>query len=161
MFNLTIETLDNLIDIQRQLIDIADRKKEMIIERKIDDLIQINKNEEIIIDQFIKLKNDLEYQIIQHSTNNDTPTSLNDFIDPITDLSLKEKMREKQSILFQEMITLKDKNQLLEHLLKDSLQFVHQMVDQLTKSKQQNYNYTSPMQKQTATFTKGFFDTKA
>lgn len=158
MINSIVQIMDEIIHINRQLIEIADRKKTMIIERNMDDLNKLIPEEEELVKKIGHYENEL-----LKLSENPFPVTFSELIEQIPEESTRKKLQEKQASMLNYMVELQEKNQMNESLLKDSLQFVRHMMEQITKSKQQqSFNYQSPLQKQnTSINSRGFFDTKA
>lgn len=161
MLNLIVTTLEELISIQKKLINYAERKKTVLIERKVDDLNRLVKEEEMLVKQLIQLENERK-QVVESLLQNYPAFSFNQFIEQIPDDSKKKTLQVKMKTLQQLIVELQALNKVNETLLKDSMSFVQYMIDQVTKSRQQHFNYQSPLgQQKSQTSNRGFFDTKA
>lgn len=157
MLDVIVATLDELISIQKQLIQYADQKRTLLIERKVDDLNQLSQEEAKLLKQLGQLEETRNRQVETLLSEHPAHT-FRQYIETIEDNHVKNKLDTLQQLVQE----LKSKNKLNEQLLKDSLRFVHHMIDQITQSKQQHFNYQSPLQQQKSqTSSQGFFDTKA
>ena len=160
MLNSIVTTLQQLIELQKQLISISDQKKAVLIERKVDELNRLVKEEAKLVKQLDELETEREQQVESVLQKHPTLTfsQVIDQSSEETKLSLQNHMKNLQELLLE----LQAKNQLNERLLADSMNFVQHMIEQVTKSKQQQFNYQSPLgQQKTQTSSRGFFDTKA
>ena len=156
-----VTTLHQLINNLEQLIKYAEQKKTVLIERKVDDLNQLVKKEA----KLVKLLDQLEQErieLVERVMQEHPSISFSQFIEQLPDETTKKNIQFQLKTLQQLMEELQAKNKVNERLLKDSMSFVQHMIDQVTKSKQQDFNYQSPLgQQKSPTSGRGFFDTKA
>ena len=161
MINSVITTMNELIHIQQKLIRYAEQKRTVLIERKVDELNQLVTEEEKLVKQLEQVENE-RIQLVNSLLEEHPTLNFNQFIEQLPDDLLKEKIIAQLHTLRGLMTELQTKNQVNERLIEDSLGFVHHMVDQVIKSKQQHFNYQSPLDKQKSqTINHGFFDSKA
>lgn len=161
MINSVITTMKELIHIQKKLIRYAEQKRKVLIDRKIDELNQLVTEEAKLVKQLEQVENE-RIQLIDNLLEEHPSLNFNQFVEQLPDDLLKEKIIEQLHILRGLMTELQTKNRVNEKLIEDSLGFVHHMVDQVIKSKQQHFNYQSPLDKQKSqTINHGFFDSKA
>ena len=161
MLHLVVTTLEELINIQKQLINFADRKQTVLIERKVDDLNQLVQEETKIVKRLNELETERE-QLVESLLEENSSRSFSQFVEQIPEASIRNSLQLQLKTLQLLMGELQAKNKINERLLKDSMSFVQHMIEQVTKSKQQHFNYQSPMGQQTSpTSSQGFFDTKA
>jgi flagellar biosynthesis/type III secretory pathway chaperone len=161
LLNLVVTTLEQLINLQKQLIVFAERKKLVLIERKVDDLNRLVKEESLIVKQLSQLENE-RVQRVESLMQEHTPLSFSQFVEQIPDDLTRTNIQLQVKTLQQLIGELQEKNNVNETLLEDSMSFVQYMIDQVTKSKQQHFNYQPPLaQQKLQTSNRGFFDTKA
>jgi hypothetical protein len=161
VINSVITTMKELIHIQKKLIRFAEQKRTVLIEREIDELNQLMTEEAKLVKQLEQVENE-RIQLIDNLLEEHPSLNFNQFVEQLPDDLLKEKIIEQLHILRGLMTELQTKNRVNEKLIEDSLGFVHHMVDQVIKSKQQHFNYQSPLDKQKSqTINHGFFDSKA
>jgi hypothetical protein len=161
VINSVITTMKELIHIQKKLIRYAEQKRTVLIDRKIDELNQLMTEEAKLVKQLEQVENE-RIQLIDNLLEEYPSLNFNQFVEQLPDDLLKEKIIEQLHILRGLMTELQTKNRVNEKLIEDSLGFVHHMVDQVIKSKQQHFNYQSPLDKQKSqTINHGFFDSKA
>lgn len=154
-------TLNELIHIQKQLVDVAESKKVILIERKVDDLNQLVKEEAKLVKQLEQLENK-RTQLVESLLQQHPSLSFSQYVELIPDNLTRTNLQFQLKTLQQLMVELQTKNQLNERLLKDAMSFVHHMIEQVAKTKQQSFNYQSPLgQQKSQTSSRGFFDTKA
>lgn len=154
-------TLDQLIGIHQQLIEIAERKKSIIIEHKMNDLNELIHEEEELVAKLNQLNMERQ-ELVKKGSKGNTSLSFSEYIKQIEDEFTRKKLQFQQATLYETMLELQEKNRLNEHLLKDAIQFTNYMMEQIMKSKQKQFNYQPPTHKQNASIgTRGFFDTKA
>lgn len=161
VLDLVVNTLEELINIQKQLINYSERKKTVLIERKLDELNQIVQEEAKLVKQLGKLENNRKHQI-ESVMHGDPSLSFSQFVDTLSDDLIRKKLTTQLNTLQHLTLELQSSNKVNEQLLKDSLSFVQHMIDQVTYSKQRHFNYQSPLRPQNSqTSSRGFFDTKA
>lgn len=161
MLQTIVTTLDELIVIQKQLIDFAEQKRAILIDRNISELNLLVKQEAKLIKQLGKVDQERE-RLVTAALANFPGLTFSQFIDQLTDELMKQELKSCIEAL-QEVITeLQAKNRVNERLLQDSMSFVQHMIEQVTKSNSPNFNYQSPIaQQKSQTSSRGFFDTKA
>ena len=159
--NALVTALDGLIKVQRQLIECADQKKVALIERSVDRLNDITKEEKKLVKQLEQVEH--ERMTVMESLLQDQPAaSFQSFLVQLPDGQAKQKLESQLKTLQELTAELQAKNRINDRLLKDSMSFVQHMIDQITKSQQQQFNYQSPIgQPNSQTGNRGFFDTKA
>jgi hypothetical protein len=156
-----ITTINKLINIQKKLIRFAEQKRMILIERKVDELNKLVTEEEKLVKQLEQVENE-RIQLVDNLLEEHPSLNFSQYVEQLPDDLLKEKIIAQLHILRDLMTKLQTKNQVNEKLIEDSLGFVHHMVDQVIKSKQQHFNYQSPLDKQKSqTINHGFFDSKA
>lgn len=161
MLNTLVATLEEMIGIQKQLLDFAEQKRIILIERKVDELNQLVKDEGKLVKQLNQAESKRE-QLAAELRQENPNLSFNQFVDGIPDELMRRKLQAQIKTLQQLLEELQVKNKVNERLLLDSMTFVQHMIEQVTKTKQQNFNYQSPMgQQPPQTSNQGFFDTKA
>lgn len=161
MLHLVVTTLEELISVQKQLINFAEQKKNVLIERKIDELNKLVQEETKVVKQLNELENERENLVMTLLEEHPT-LSFSQFVEQIRDAGTRNNLQLQLKTLQQLMGDLQAKNKINERLLKDSMSFVQHMIEQVTKSKQQHFNYQSPLgQQKSPTSSQGFFDTKA
>lgn len=144
-----------------KLINFAEQKRTVLIERKVDDLNQLVKEEEKLVKQLFQLEDERK-QVIDSLLQNYPSLSFNQFVEQMTDESKKKTLQLQMKTLQYLIVELQALNKVNETLLKDSMSFVQYMIDQVTKSRQQHFNYQSPLgQQKSQASNRGFFDTKA
>lgn len=161
MLNLVDTTLGKLISIQKQLINLAERKKTVIIGRKVEVLNQLVKEETMLVKQLGQVESE-RAQLVEDMLQKHPSLSFVQFIDQFPDESTRINVQSQMKTLQKLIVELQALNKVNETLLKDSMSFVQYMIDQVTKSRQQHFNYQSPLgQQKSQTSNRGFFDTKA
>ncbi|MGB5944787.1 flagellar protein FlgN [Paenisporosarcina sp.] len=161
MLHVMVTTLEELISIQKKLIDYADQKKTVLIERKVNELNKLVHEETKIVKQLNDLENERQ-QLVESLLQKHSSQSFSQFVELLPDESVKNTLHSQLETLQQLMVELQTKNKINERLLTDSMSFVQHMIEQVTKSKQQHFNYQSPLcQQKSQTSSQGFFDTKA
>jgi ABC-type antimicrobial peptide transport system ATPase subunit len=161
VINSVITTMKELIHIQKKLIRNAEQKRTVLIERKVDELNQLVKEETVLVKELEQVENE-RVQLVENLLEEHPTLTFNQYVEQLPDESLKEKIIAQLHTLRGLMMDLQTKNRVNEKLIEDSLGFVHHMVDQVIKSKQQHFNYQSPLDRhKSQTINHGFFDSKA
>ncbi|MEK6268687.1 MAG: flagellar protein FlgN [Planococcus sp. (in: firmicutes)] len=161
MLNLVVNTLDELISIQKQLIRYAERKQTVLIERKVDELTELVKEEAKLVKQLGQLEDERQ-QLVADVLEEHPGLTFSQFAEQIPDEQVKQELHLQLKTLQTLLTELQAKNRTNEKLLEDSMSFVQHMITQVTKSKQQNFNYQSPAgQQKPQSNNQGFFDTRA
>lgn len=154
-------TLEELIGIQKQLLDFAEQKRMVLIERKVDELNGLVKEEAKLVKQLNQAENERE-RLAAELRQEHPDLTFSQFVAQLPDEIMKKRLGTQIETLQELLAELQVKNRINERLLIDSMSFVQHMIDQVTKTKQQNFNYQSPMgQPKSQTGNRGFFDTKA
>jgi flagellar biosynthesis/type III secretory pathway chaperone len=161
MLQSVVTALDKLIDIQKQLIDFAEQKRIILIERNINELNLLVKQEAKLIRQLGQIDQERE-QLVNAVLESNPGLTFSQFVGHLPDAQMKIALQIRMNDLQEVLVELQAKNKVNERLLKDSMSFVQHMIEQVTKSNSQNFNYQSPMgQQKSQTSSRGFFDTKA
>jgi hypothetical protein len=156
-----IVTLEQLISVQKQLINFAEQKKTVLIERKIDELNKLVQEETKVVKQLNEFENE-RMKLVNTLLEKHPTLSFSQFVEQIQETGTRNNLQLQLKTLQHLMGDLQSKNKINERLLKDSMSFVQHMIEQVTKSKQQHFNYQSPLgQQKSPTNSQGFFDTKA
>ena len=158
---MVITTIKELINSQKKLLRITERKRTALIERKVEDLNRLVAEETKCVKEIERIETERMMLVTQLLEEHPTLT-FNGYVDQLPDDALKEDLQTKLQALTSLLTELQMKNRVNEKLLEDSLGFVHHMIDKVVKSKQQHFNYQSPLDKQKSqTINHGFFDSKA
>ncbi|WP_404330223.1 flagellar protein FlgN [Mesobacillus maritimus] len=161
MLDLIGHTLEEMINIQKQLINYSEQKKTVLIERKVAELNPIIQEEAKLVKQLGLVEHERKQQV-EMALQEHPSLSFSQFIETLQDDERSRKLSSQLDTLRKLSVELQAKNRGNEQLLKDSLNFAQYMIDHLTHSKQRHFNYQSPLSPQnTHTTGHGFFDTKA
>lgn len=161
MLDLVVTTLDELISLQKQLIRYAERKQTVLIERKVDELTELVKEESKLVKQLGELEDERQ-QLVADVLDEHPGLTFSEFTEQISDEKVKKELHLQLKTLQTLLTELQAKNKVNEKILEDSMSFVQHMITQVTKSKQQHFNYQSPgVQQKMQTNNQGFFDTRA
>lgn len=136
MLNLVVNTLDELISLQKQLIRYAERKQTVLIERKVDELTELVKEEAKLVKQLSQLED--ERQLLVADVLEEHPgLTFSQFAEQIPDEHVRQELHLQLKTLQMLLTELQAKNKSNEKILEDSMSFVQHMITQVTKSKQQ------------------------
>lgn len=161
MLKMMTATLDELIAIQKQLICYAERKQTVLIEHKVDELTELVKEENRLIRRLGQLEDERQ-RLVTEVLEEHPGLSFSQFAEQVTDESAKQALQEQLKTLQQLLSELQLKNRQNEKLVIDSMGFVQEMIEHVTASKKQPYNYQPQTRAQKPQpENRGFFDTKA
>ncbi|KKK38987.1 hypothetical protein WQ57_06485 [Mesobacillus campisalis] len=161
MVEFIIQSLEKMIITQKQLISLSERKKMALIQRDMSELNVIVGEEARLVNLFGELENQRLEQAEQLLQAHPSLT-FGQLAHAVPDESGGKKLRSRIDTLKELMVELQEKNKVNELLLKDSLNFVQHMIDQVAYSGQRHFNYQSPLSPQkTQAGSRAFFDTKA
>jgi flagellar biosynthesis/type III secretory pathway chaperone len=156
-----IQTLENMIITQKQLIGLSERKKTALVQRDVSELNAIVGEESRLVKLFGELENKRLEQAEQLLQAHPSLT-FGQLAHAVPDESAGKKLRSHIETLNELMVELQEMNKLNEQLLKDSLNFVQHMIGQVAHSGQRHFNYQSPLSPQKMQAgSRAFFDTKA
>lgn len=162
--NALVTALDGLINVQQQLIGCADQKKAALIERSVDRLNDITKEEKKLIKQLEQAEQE-RMTVMESILQGQPAASFQSFLAQLPGGQARQQLEFQLKTLQELTAELQAKNKINDRLLKDSMGFVQHMIDQITQSQQQQFNYQSPIgqagQPKSQTGNRGFFDTKA
>jgi flagellar biosynthesis/type III secretory pathway chaperone len=161
MVELIINTLEQMIHIQKRLINSSEQKKAALIQRNLDELNQIVQEEARLVKQLGELENQRKEQA-ETALQAHPFLAFSQLADTLPADSAAEKLRLHIHTLKQLTVELQAKNKVNEQLVRDSLSFVQHMIDQVAHSGQRHFNYQSPLSPQNVLAeSRVFFDTKA
>lgn len=158
-----VTALNQLINVQQQLITCADNKKAALIERSVDSLNGITKEEKKLVKQLEQAEAE-RMAVMESVAQDSTAASFQSFLEGLPDGQARQKLQHQLKTLQELTAELQAKNKINDRLLKDSMSFVQHMIEQITQSQQQQFNYQSPIGQvgqKSQTGNRGFFDTKA
>lgn len=161
--NAMVTALEQLIDVQQQLINCADNKKAALIERNVDSLNGVTKEEKKLVKQLEQAEQG-RMAVMESVVQDSAAAGFQSFLDQVPGGQARQKIESQLKTLQELTAELQAKNKINDRLLKDSMSFVQHMIDQITRSQQQQFNYQSPMGQagqKSQTGNRGFFDTKA
>lgn len=158
-----VTALEQLIHVQQQLIVCADNKKAALIERSVDGLNAITKEEKKLVKQLEQAEAE-RMAVMENVSQDSAAANFQSFLDGLPGGQEKQQLQLQLKTLQELTAELQEKNKVNDRLLKDSMSFVQHMIEQITTSQQQHFNYQSPMGQggqKSQTGNRGFFDTKA
>lgn len=156
-----IQSLEQLIEMHRHLIDISKKKTDVLIKGSTEELqkliIQEHKQIQLLENEEIKRVQAVEKWF---RTNNllDIEMTITNMLDHLEDEKEKIELENQTVALTTSMATLKQQEQLNQSLLQQSMQFVQMNLDLLSPSIK-NMNYGNKQQATTTDRT--VFDSKA
>ncbi|NMO96613.1 flagellar protein FlgN [Paenibacillus lemnae] len=160
-----IKVLEQLNTVYSNMLTLADSKTNAIKENQVDTVVQIMNQES----KSVKLVEQLEHkraevtQLFLHSRGIKSQLELNvtELSKLVFDLEERERLLNIQSTLSGTLLRLKEKNDLNQQLIKQSLDFIDLSLDLLTGKPSQDITYQHPGERSSNTGRTGLFDTRA
>lgn len=157
------ETLTQLLDIQKRLNELAREKTEVIKQNDVEKLEELLKAEETTV-QLLEKVEDKRQAVVsaflkEHRIEDAEPTmsTLANYLPA----EQKQRFEELHEALLEEIVELKERNELNDLLTKQSLYFINASLE-LVSPESEKMNYQNPKSKQTPPPSRqSFFDSKA
>ncbi|MGM1049191.1 flagellar protein FlgN [Paenibacillus sp. N3/727] len=161
-----IDSLQRLEMVYNDMLAVADDKKQAIMKNDVDTVVQLLNRESKGMKMIEKLERDRvesAYAFLQsRGVKSQLELTLTELARLVFDPEEKEKLLDVQSRLSRTLHELKEKNDLNQQLLVQSLDFIDFSLDMLTgKSSQDEVTYHHPSDKGGSTGRPGLFDTRA
>ncbi|MCA0988898.1 flagellar protein FlgN [Guptibacillus algicola] len=152
-----LATMSNMITLHEKLMSLGELKKEALIERDVNSLSEMMKNERELL-QALSVEEEKRQELVERLGGSGQTLK-----EVLTKLSpAVRRMIESRAITLKEKAeALRTLNEQNDVLLKDAMAFVHHMIGHLTASPEQSLTYTRPNQKPASSTPRGYFDTKA
>ncbi|SMF67177.1 FlgN protein [Paenibacillus uliginis N3/975] len=161
-----IDSLQRLEMVYNDMLAVADAKKQAITKNDVDAVVQLLNRESKgmkTIEQLEKERIEAAYTFLQsRGVKSQLELTLTELARLVFDPEEKVKLLDVQSRLSRTLLALKEKNDLNQQLLVQSLDFIDFSLDMLTgKSSQDEVTYHHPSDKGGSTGRPGLFDTRA
>jgi flagellar biosynthesis/type III secretory pathway chaperone len=161
-----ISTFEEIVSIQEQLVNVSDRKKDILVAGNIDSLSKLIQEESKLVRKLGKLEEERIFQMKEYlgsrgiHTEELTLSQLLQIIPTKADQVQIQALAEK---LQQTIKRLQEQNELNAKLIQDSLNYVNHSIDLMTDQSKETINYQRPVGNLKASSSSGrsFFDTKA
>ncbi|MFC7678568.1 flagellar protein FlgN [Paenibacillus sp. GCM10028914] len=161
-----IDSLQRLEMVYNDMLAMADAKKQAIIDNDVDKVVQLLNRESKgmkMIEQLEKERIEATYTFLQsRGVKSQLELTLTELARLVFDPEEKAKLLDVQSRLSSTLHELKQKNDINQQLLAQSLDFIDFSLDMLTgKSSQDEVTYHHPSDRGGSTGRPGLFDTRA
>ncbi len=160
-----IDALNRMIELHTELLSLADRKRQAIVMDAVDEVSAItNKETKLMrgIDEALREQVDATNDFFRargfQTTRQVTVTELSRVI---TDPAEKDALLASRDRLFELVALLKQKNELNQQLMKQSLAFINYFIDAVIGPDDEPVYRNPATQKPTTKKRSGFFDSKA
>lgn len=161
-----IDSLERLEAVYTEMLALADFKKQAIMENDVDEIIKLLNRESKgmkTIEQLERERADAAYAFLQgHGVKSQLELTVTELSRLVFDPEEKKRLLDVQSRLSRILHQLKQKNELNQQLIQQSLEFIDFSLDMLTgKSSQEEAIYHHPSDRGGSTGRPGLFDTRA
>ncbi|MFD2671993.1 flagellar protein FlgN [Marinicrinis sediminis] len=160
-----IASLDQLIKLHQALMTLAEVKKEAIMNNDVTALNQTVQKEQKLMKAIVEAEQHKSEAIEQYMQGRNLPITKGMTLSQLLKFVFQQQDRtdlgERQERLAALLNQLKEKNDLNQQLLKQSLAFIHFSLDLLTGSDEDDVVYQNPAASSKDQKRKGIFDTKA
>lgn len=160
-----VETLDQLNDIHKVLLDLAEQKKQVLVQNQVDRLNQIVHEENKLLLRI----SDLEVQrveaigqtLIQRGYNPNPRITVSDLIRLIFKADDKKALMQSQEALQATLTKLRERNATNRQLIEHSLAFIDYSLNLMIGLREEDSMYHNPVHPAVRTSRAGLFDTRA
>lgn len=161
-----INTLEELIAIQEQLVEVSLKKKDILINGEIEPLSQLIAEESKIVRKMGKLEEERMFQVkeyLKHQGVTAGEMTLSQLLSSIPSKEGKEAIQSLADKLQKNIGQLQQHNDLNSKLIQDSLDHINHSLEMMTDNSGAGINYQRPAGsiKKTPSTGRSFFDTKA
>lgn len=160
-----IQIMEKLNAVYNEMLDIADLKRQAIIDNQVEDLVQIMNRES----KGMKWIEQLETQrqefvsayLRDRGVKSQLELTMTELSRLVFDQTDKSRLLDIQSRLSETLHKLKLKNELNQQLIMQSLEFIDLSLDLLTGKPAQEATYHPPSKRNVPSGSPGIFDTRA
>ncbi|MBP1157807.1 MULTISPECIES: flagellar protein FlgN [unclassified Paenibacillus] len=160
-----LQTMAELNDVHNTLLDLAERKKHVLIHNEVEQLTQIVNKE----NKLLKRIGELDQQrveatgafLMEKGYKPNPRVTVSDLTKIIFNIDEKKMLMDEQKRLMAMIRKLRERNQLNQQLLEHSLAFVNYSLDLIVGAPEDDVVYTNPQQQTYGTKRQGLFDTRA
>lgn len=159
-----IEVLTHIYDAQVQLLELAERKKDVIIHDRTDELSKLTAQESKIIKRLADLEPKRLEAVSEYlkglGLKPDPSITLTEFTKRVVQAKEKSALLALQMQLSDVTKRLKDQNATNQDLIRSSLNYIEFTLDLLSVSEEEEMTYRNPSSAKSG-FKSGMFDTRA
>lgn len=164
-FRVLIDVLEDLYKSQVEMVELAKRKKQVLINGEIDELTKIIQQESNWIKRVGKLEEE-RLNIVEQFVNEKSIDNSNLTIKELTNIIESPKERAQLTAINEKLFAiieeLQQLNEINTQLIKQSLDYISNTLDSFIVDNKQPYTYNNPSDKQKSMSSgRGIFDKKA
>lgn len=160
-----VQWLSQLNDIHLQLLELGERKKQVLIDNHVNELTHLTNQEANLMKQVAELEERWLAEIANFleakGYTPDPSMTMSDFTKLIFNEDDKEALTAAQHQLLATVEQLKELNALNQQLIEQSLSFIDYTLDLMTEDPADTITYENPTKQGKSGSGKGIFDTKA
>ncbi|GAA4873891.1 hypothetical protein GCM10023310_61920 [Paenibacillus vulneris] len=164
-FEALIQIMTALNDVHENLLELAERKKQVLIQNDVEQLMQIVSKENKLVKQIGELDQQRVEAIgqfmIEKGYKPNPKVTVSDLTKIIFNVEDKKALLGMQKQLLGNIHKLKELNQLNQQLIEHSLAFLEYSLDLIAGPPEDEYTYKNPQMNTYGSKRAGLFDTKA
>ncbi|MFE5324117.1 flagellar protein FlgN [Paenibacillus sp. NPDC056579] len=164
-FEALIQTMTTLNDIHESLLELGERKKQVLIRNDVEQLMQIVAKENKLIKQINELDGQrveaIGQYMIEKGYKPNPKVTVSDLTKIVFNVDDKKLLLGKQKQLMGTIQKLREMNQLNQQLIEHSLAFIEYSIDIIAGPPDNDFTYQKPQQQTYGSKRPGLFDTKA
>ncbi|KOR76285.1 flagellar protein FlgN [Paenibacillus solani] len=159
------DVLEKLNSVYRDMLELAELKRQAIIDNDVDSIIQLMTRETKgvkAIEQLETQRQEMVNAFLQsRGIKSQLQLTMTELVRLVFDQDEKARLMQIQTRLSETLNDLKEKNNLNQHLMKQSLDFIDLSLDLLTGKPAQDMTYQPPTKRSSGAGSPGIFDTRA
>ncbi|WP_438447388.1 flagellar protein FlgN [Gorillibacterium sp. sgz5001074] len=160
-----LEIMEQLDDAHKQLLELAERKRRVLIQNEVDELNRIVNQEGKLSRQIAEWESKrleaIGNYLIKRGFRPDPRVTVTDLIKMMFKAEEKQALQQAQKSLLDTLLRLKDMHALNQQLIEQSLAYINHSYDVLLGPPEDEVVYHNPSQQQGAQKRPGMFDTRA
>lgn len=159
------DVLEKLNSVYRDMLELAELKRQAIIDNDVDSIIQLmtreNKGVKAIEQLEIQRQEMVNVFLQSRGIKSQLQLTMTELVRLVFDQDEKARLLQIQTRLSETLNDLKEKNNLNQQLMKQSLDFIDLSLDLLTGKPAQDMTYQPPTKRSSGAGSPGIFDTRA
>ncbi|KOP66196.1 flagellar biosynthesis protein FlgN [Bacillus sp. FJAT-18019] len=159
------DVLEKLNSVYRDMLELAELKRQAIIDNDVDSIIQLmtreNKGVKAIEQLEIQRQEMVNAFLQSRGIKSQLQLTMTELVRLVFDQDEKARLLQIQTRLSETLNDLKEKNNLNQQLMKQSLDFIDLSLDLLTGKPAQDITYQPPTKRSSGAGSPGIFDTRA
>lgn len=160
-----VQHLVEMIELHRELLELGNRKRKVLVDGLVDELAEITSAESRIVSRITAAEREL-FQCARRFLSEkgytpDLPPNLGDVIKLVFDPQERAALQTAQRQLLDLIDELKRVNELNRVLIEQSLAFINYTIEMMTDTLEDDMMYRRPDQQDWRNSSRGLFDTRA